>query len=99
MYLFSSLRGRCGSSSGVGWKKSSSLTCFPKGVVPPMGSRGCWEPQFSGRSLRRETPPKQGEMLGIKGLECQEQEGRARPTVPRDLLWFPACRLVYRNVV
>lgn len=45
---------------------------LPKRCGDPMGSGGCWEPQFSGRSLRRETPPKLGEMLGIKGLECQE---------------------------
>lgn len=44
----------------------------PKRCGAPMRSRGCWEPQFSRRNLRMETPPKLGEMLGIKGLESQE---------------------------
>lgn len=47
--------GRCGSSSGIGWKRSTSLTCFPQDVVPQ------WDPEEGGtprgrwEELRRET--------------------------------------------
>lgn len=57
MYLFSSVGGggRCGSSSGVGWKRSSSLTCFPKDVVPQWDSEGGGNPSSLGELKEGDT--------------------------------------------
>lgn len=72
MYLFSSVGGKMWLFLWRWVVEVLFTNLLPKRCGALMGSGGCWEPQFSGRSLRRETPPKLGEMLGIKGLECQE---------------------------
>lgn len=83
MYLFSMLGGRCGFSSGVGWRRSSSLLLpqkmwCPSGIWREVGTPVIWKELKEGDNSKG-----WGEMLAIKGLECQEKEGWTRPSVLR----------------
>lgn len=59
MYLFSSVGGRYGSSSGMGWKKP------PSPASCPVSYRG-----GKIQKLKVGNPVLWEELMGLKGLEC-----------------------------